>query len=239
MILAAGRGERMRPLTDTCPKPLLTVNGMPLIEYHLNKLAAAGITDIIINHAWLGEQIENYLGDGRQFSLNICYSAEKNEALETAGGIIKALPLLGEHPFLIINADVFTDFSFTELPTLKDDHLAHLWLVNNPSHNPNGDFLMTNGLLQNLLTNSAESLGQQSYTYSGIAMFRPEFFQNFAVSGEQKTTHDEEGACYLEKVLPLAPMLRCAADLKKVSASVYSGHWTDVGTPERLQQLNN
>ena len=226
MILAAGRGERMKPLTDHCPKPLLRVKGVPLIEYHIKKLAQSGIKDIIINHAWLGQQIEDYLADGSQWQVNIKYSAE-SEALETAGGIIKALPLLGNEPFLIVNGDVFTDFNFNELPILAANTLAHLWLVKNPSHHLKGDFVIKNGLLQNIAMNVNGETSQKSYTYSGIAMFKASFFQD-------KLNRDDSA----NVLLSLAPLLRASAARGEITASILSASWTDVGTPERLAQLN-
>lgn len=222
MILAAGRGERMRPLTDTTPKPLLKVNGKPLIVYHIEKLVAIGITDIVINHAWLGDVLTSYLGDGSQFGANIRFSAESEGALETAGGIVKALPLLDDEPFLVINGDVFTDFDFGGLPSLAKDKLAHVILINNPEHNRSGDFLYQQGRLRNKTSDLTESI---SYTFSGIALYRPAFFDEI---NNQKDT-----------VKALGPMLRTAAGSDLISASIYEGAWTDVGTPERLEQLNN
>lgn len=218
MILAAGRGERMKPLTDHCPKPLLKVQGKPLIEYHLEKLAAIGITDVVINHAWLGNMLVEYLGSGEKWHINIHYSDESSGALETAGGIKKALNVLAtdgsDLPFLVINGDVLIDFDFTRLPTLTADLKAHLWLVNNPTHHPDGDFGMDN----DLLINHAD----KKLTFSGIALYRPSFFNNV---GDERC----------EK---LAPLLRDGADKSIISASVLSGRWVDVGTPERLALLN-
>lgn len=223
MILAAGRGERMKPLTNTCPKPLLTIAGKTLIEYHLIKLAQAGIKNIVINHAWLGNQIENYLKDGSQWGVNIQYSAEAEGALETAGGIINALPLLAtdieNEPFLVINGDVFTNFDFFELPTLAQDCLAHLWLVENPEHNIKGDFLFDGSRIKNMSAN----LSEKSYTYSGIGLYHPSFFDSALSHNERK---------------PLGPMLRAAAEQNKVSGCILKQTWNDVGTPERLALLN-
>ena len=226
MILAAGRGERMKPLTDNCPKPLLTVNGTPLIEHHIKKLAQVGIKDIVINHAWLGKMLEDYLKDGGQWQIKITYSAEQ-PALETAGGIINALPLLGNQPFLVINGDVFSEFDFSDLPILAKETLAHLWLVNNPDHNATGDFALTQGVLQNKILDNNRAVKQKTYTYSGIALFKPEFF-----AGKTATTVDQGPS------LPLAPMLRRAAEQGLITASVLSCAWADVGTPQRLAQLN-
>lgn len=218
MILAAGRGERMRPLTDSCPKPLLKVHGKSLIEHHLAKLSQVGITDIVINHAWLGYKIEQTLADGHHLNVNIKYSREENGALETAGGITKALPLLGTAPFLLVNGDVYTDFDFSCLPTLSTGKLAHLFLVPNPEHNIEGDFLVENGLL----VNKKSDTSLPSFTYSGIAIFHPKFFED--------TPRNE--------VVKLGTMLKAAAEKKVISASVFSEKWTDVGTPQRLEELN-
>jgi len=227
MILAAGRGERMRPLTDHCPKPLLKVAGTPLIEHHISKLAQCGVTEIIINHAWLGKMISSYLGDGKRFGVNITYSPEENGALETAGGIIKALPLLtknnNDEPFLLINGDVYTDFNFTEMPKLAKDRLAHICLVQNPDHNKNGDFIFDNNQLKNIEHLSESTLNRKStYTFSGISVFHPDFFKDETIV----------------KALKLGPMLKNAVNQGNVSASKLTGIWTDVGTPERLKELN-
>jgi MurNAc alpha-1-phosphate uridylyltransferase len=243
MILAAGRGERMRPLTDTCPKPMLKVLGIPLIEYHIRHLAEVGITDIVINHAWLGELIVDYLGDGSKWLVNITYSHETEGALETAGGIINALPLLmgndnnEDEPFLIVNGDIFTNFDFTQLPVLAAEHSAHLCLIKNPKHNLSGDFQLKSGLLVNINNKDtlALSLSAQfeTYTYSGIGLFRPSFFchQQRSVNNEMEAT--------INKVLALAPLIRHEADFNKISAQLLSCQWTDVGTVERLEQLNH
>lgn len=236
MILAAGRGERMRPLTDDCPKPLLKVAGMPLIEHHIVKLAKAGITDIVINHAWLGYKIEEYLQDGSQWGVSIHYSRETQGALETAGGIIKALPLLVEKdepnaPFLVVNGDVYTDFDFTHIPLLPSDCLANIWLVANPEHNLKGDFLLAEEVselnkskkVHNITSEANQTQQQQSYTFSGVALYRPDFF----------TAHSHDAA-----ILPLGPLLREAAENLELSGTILKGKWTDVGTPERLNELN-
>jgi len=213
MILAAGRGERMRPLTDRTPKPLLEVAGEPLIVHAIRRLVAAGISELVINHAHLGEQIELRLGTGEEFGAHITYSPE-SEALETAGGIIRALPLLGAEPFIVVNADVWTDYDF--LP-LANRHLApslsgHLLMVTNPAHHPEGDFHFLDGML-------IDSVGER-LTYSGIALLRPEFFAGLR-PGKQ----------------PLAPLLRQQILENRLSAEVYRGRWFDIGTPERLRQL--
>ncbi|WP_076417109.1 N-acetylmuramate alpha-1-phosphate uridylyltransferase MurU [Colwellia sp. UCD-KL20] len=236
MILAAGRGERMRPLTDDCPKPLLKVAGIPLIEHHIVKLAQAGITDIVINHAWLGYKIEEYLQDGSQWGVSIRYSRETQGALETAGGIIKALPLLVEKdepnaPFLVVNGDVYTDFDFTHIPLLPSDCLANIWLVANPDHNLKGDFLLAeetstlnkSNKVYNLKSKENQPQQHQAYTFSGIALYKPEFFTALS--------HDVA-------ILPLGPLLRETAENLELSGTILKGQWTDVGTPERLNELN-
>ncbi|MEW6998259.1 N-acetylmuramate alpha-1-phosphate uridylyltransferase MurU [Colwelliaceae bacterium BS250] len=221
MILAAGRGERMKPLTDTCPKPLLKVAGIPLIEHHIKKLKLAGITDIVINHAWLGEKIEQYFADGQAWGVNIQYSLEC-DALETAGGIIKALPLLGDSEFLIVNGDIYCDMPFTHLPKLKPGQLAHLFLVKNPEHNPNGDFYINDSHLSaELVTKEIDNSTITRFTYSGIGIYHPKLFLGMAV----------------EKA-PLAPILKQAMQKHKISGTLYQGLWSDIGTPQRLEQIN-
>lgn len=210
MILAAGKGERMRPLTLTTPKPLIPVNGIPLIEYHIKALAAAGFAELVINHAWLGQQLEDYLGQGERFGVTIQYSAEA-EPLETGGGIFKALPLLGNEPFVIVNGDIFCNYPFQQLKR-SITNLAHLVLVSNPPHVANGDF----GLERELVLNKAE----QQYTYSGIAIINPKLFANC-----------QQGT------FKLAPLLREAINQQQVTGELFTGEWTDVGTVERLQQL--
>ncbi len=231
MILSAGRGERMRPLTDTVPKALLKAAGKSLIEYHIEALVKAGITELVINLAWLGEKIEAQLGDGSQYGAKISYSREE-QALETAGGIIKALSLLGEEPFIVINGDIFTDYSFAQLQSLargslKADQTAHLVLIPNPEHHKKGDFYCHNHQLSD-----DEDVNQgQRYTFSGIAYYKPEFFQNTFLAQESVTS----GIIEKQK---LAPLLRAAMKEKKVSGEVYKGLWLDIGTPERLQEIN-
>ena len=212
MILAAGRGERMRPLTDHTPKPLLQAGRHRLIEYHLLNLAAAGFKDIVINIAWLGEQITETLGDGIRYGLHIRYSDEGDHALETGGGIYKALPLLGDEPFLVINGDIWTDYPYAQLNNWPLSGLAHLVLVENPAHNPDGDFYIIDNKL-------AES-GPQKYTFSGIDVYTHAFFDGQA-----------PGA------FPLAPIIRRHSQNHLVSAELYTGSWQDIGTHERLQQL--
>jgi len=225
MILAAGRGERMRPLTDHCPKPLLKVAGIPLIEHHIKNLVANGITDIVINLAWLGEKIADCLQDGKRLGANICYSRETSGALETAGGIIKALPLLTDDsnaPFLVVNGDIYCDYNFSCLPELAKHDLAHIFLVNNPSHNLTGDFLLSSNKVINPKNRMNSELNDRSYTFSGIGLYRPEFFD--------ATRSDE--------IARLAPLLRNSADNQQLSGSILDCRWVDVGTPERLTQLN-
>jgi MurNAc alpha-1-phosphate uridylyltransferase len=211
MILAAGRGERMRPLTDTVPKALLSVGGRALIEHHLQSLVAAGILDVVINVAWLGQQIMDYLGDGSRYGVSIRYSDEGAQALETGGGIARALPLLGEDPFWVVNGDVHASFSFID-PQLDEDTLAHLVLVPNPDHNHCGDFALCDKRVRNS--------GAEMYTYSGIAFMRPELLAG------------NPGGAF-----PLAPLLRSAADSGRLSGELLAAGWTDVGTAERLQAV--
>ena len=214
MILAAGRGQRMAPLTDHCPKPLLPLAGKPLIEYQLGKLAAAGFREIVINHAYLGHMIEQTLGDGSRWGLQIIYSAE-TEALETAGGIRKALPLLGDQPFLLVNGDVWTNWSYcVSSAVLKPGLLAHLWLVENPQHNPDGDFVLHD---ERLLARQA---GQRGLTFSGLSLIDPALLRD-----------------YPEGHLALAPVLRTAMADLRVSGAVLPASWVDVGTPQRLYDL--
>lgn len=217
MLLAAGRGERMRPLTDHTPKPLLQVAGKPLIVWHIERLAAAGLRDLVINHAHLGQQIESTLGNGKQFGVNIQYSPE-NPALETAGGIANALPLLDEHPFAVINGDIFCDFDLAQLPgrmatmQSRNDN-AHIVLVTNPAQHPVGDF----GLNDGRVTEQAPKL-----TFSGIGIYQPQLFRHIARGS----------------IAPLAPLLREQIALGKVSGEHYQGQWVDVGTPRRLYLLD-
>jgi len=213
MILAAGRGERMRPLTDSTPKPLLEVRGKPLIVWHIERLAKAGFEEIVINIAHLSEQIPQKLGDGFAWGVKIHYSDESQEgALESAGGIVKALPLLGEEPFLVVNADVFCDYNF-DTDFKLEEKLAHLVLVENPEHNREGDF----GLENSCVLNKAK----KKYTFSGIAYYNPKLFENLDV-----------------KKLPLAPLLREKIEKKEVSGELFNGLWHDIGTPQRLNEIN-
>lgn len=207
----------MRPLTDSVPKPLLEVQGKPLIQYHLEKLSAAGVERVVINHCWLGEQIVAKIGTGNEFGLEIVYSAEAR-ALETAGGIIKALPILcpdaQTDTFWTINGDVFCDFDFATLPDNLGNNLAHLVMVDNPEHNPKGDFSLQHNSL---------GLGpEEKLTFSGIAVYKKEFFNGLEV-----------------KVQPLAPLFKDCIEHKRLGGQKHLGVWSDVGTPERLQLLND
>ncbi|MDH5301331.1 MAG: nucleotidyltransferase family protein [Gammaproteobacteria bacterium] len=212
MILAAGRGERMRPLTDRHPKPLLKAGGKSLIVYIIEGLKKANITELVINHAHLGHQIVEALGDGSQLEVKITYSAEQT-ALETAGGIIQALPLLGKEPFLVVNGDIWTDFDFSTL-ALPAGSLAHLVVVPNPLHNPTGDFMLAqDGLMR--------ATGVQKLTFSGIGIYSPALFAGMA---------PERAA--------LAPLLRDFMDQGKVTGQKFTGKWEDIGSPERLMRLD-
>jgi len=211
MILAAGRGERMRPLTDSTPKPLLRVGGLCLIEYHLRALERAGIHEVVINLGHLGDQIEALLGDGRRYGLSIRYSHEGEHILDTGGGIHHALPLVGDDPFLVINGDIFTDFPFDGL-SLRPDALAHLVLVANPPHHPQGDFTLVGG--------QVHPQGTPRLTFSGIGVYRSTLFADCTAGA-----------------FPLAPVLRRAIAAGQVSGERYEGLWCDVGTPERLNGL--
>ena len=213
MILAAGRGERMRPLTDSLPKPLLPAAGKPLLQYHVEALARAGITDLVINHARSGERIEAWFADGAAFGVNIRYSAEGDNPLGTGGGIKRALPLLGDDPFLVVNGDTWTDFP---LETLKpaSSCQARLVLVPNPAHHPRGDF----ALQENKVTDS----GEPKYTFSGIGVYHPGLFRSVT-----------------EPVFALAPVLRQAMENRQVTGELYRGRWFDVGTPARLAEVED
>jgi MurNAc alpha-1-phosphate uridylyltransferase len=214
MILAAGRGERMRPLSDAIPKCLLEVRGKSLITWLIEALARSGVVEIVINHAHLGHMIEAALGDGRRFGVAIRYSAEA-EALETAGGIAKALPLLGKTPFLAVNSDIFCDFDFSSLTARAlGQHLAHLVLVPNPAHHPQGDFS-----LRGTQVGDAEA---PKWTFSGIGLYQPELFASVKPGSKGQ----------------LAPLLRAAMARGLVSGELHHGEWHDVGTPRRLAELN-
>jgi MurNAc alpha-1-phosphate uridylyltransferase len=212
MILAAGLGERLRPITDTMPKALVEVGGISLLEQHLQRLADASVKTVIINLGWLGEQIAERIGSGHQFGLQVVYSPEYDNILDTGGGIKRALPLLDSAPFWVINADVYTDIT---LPNVKldTDSLAHLVLVPTPAHKASGDFELRHGKVRNS--------DNQELTYSGIAFYRPEFF---ADAGDGRFS--------------VVPLWREAADRGQLDGSLYEGIWEDVGTPERLKALN-
>ncbi len=212
MLLAAGRGERLRPLTDDIPKALVEVRGVTLLERHLRAVRDAGVDTVVINLGWHGEQIVQRVGSGRDFGLNVVYSPEGDNILETGGGIHRALPMLGDDPFLVINADIYTDMPLPNAE-LKDEEVGHLVLVPTPADKSQGDFDLVDGRVQN---------GKRPhYTFSGVAVYRPEFF----------------AGCTPGR-FPLAPMLREAADAGRLGGSVYTGLWRDVGTPERLRELN-
>lgn len=212
MILCAGEGRRMRPLTLTTPKPLLKVGGIALVVWHLERLGQNGFEEVVINIAHLGDQIPKALKDGSAWGVNIHYSDEQQEgALESAGGIIKALPLLGDETFLVVNGDVFTEYDFTSHCKLADGILAHLVLVPNPEHNPSGDF----GLDGNRVIDNPH------YTFSGIGYYSPKLFESVAYGKS-----------------PLAPLLRKAIAEGKITGELYEGEWRDIGTPERLKRMN-
>jgi MurNAc alpha-1-phosphate uridylyltransferase len=225
MILAAGRGERMRPLTDLRPKPLLEAGGRMLIEWHLAALARAGFREVVINHAWLGEQIPAALGDGSRYGLIIRYSAE-GEALESGGGILRALPQLGPEPFLVVNGDIWTDFDFSHPPRLDEQALASLILVPNPPQHPRGDFALVPGATASLnVLADPERLAAADapprLTFAGIGVYRPEFFAGC-----------DDGR------FPLPPLLQRAAAAHRLRGRLYQGLWFDIGTPERLRDLD-
>jgi len=213
MILAAGRGERLRPLTDNLPKALVEVHGESLLERHLRSVRAVGVETVVINLGWLGNQIVERIGSGSNFGLNVVYSPEDDDILETGGGIHRALPLLGSAPFLVVNADILTDMPLPAA-SLDDDDVGHLVLVPTPGQKSSGDFDLADGRVQN--GDNAE------FTFSGVAVYRPEMFAE-CTPGR----------------FPLAPMLRTAANAGTLGGSVYTGLWRDVGTPERLAELNS
>jgi len=215
MLLAAGRGERMRPLTDSLPKPLLEAGGKPLLAWHLEHLARAGFREVIINVSWLGGQIVERFSDGAAYGLRIAWSRESPGPLETAGGIALALPLLGEEPFLLVNADIFADVDFSRLRRVSPDHaLAHLMLVPNPDHHPKGDFSLSDGIVGEAAT--------PRYTYAGIAVLSPRIVAGVAPGAKA----------------PLGPLLHQAAAKGRVTGELHAGRWCDVGTPQRLSALD-
>lgn len=210
IILAAGRGERLKPITNTIPKALCKIHGIPLIEYHLHHLAAAGFNRIIINHAYLGGKIRQHLGTGGRWGVEIEYSPEPPGGLETGGGIVNALPLLGSHPFAALNADIYTDYPLAQL-ALPAHSQAHIVLVNNPAHNRTGDFSLEGSVLRN----------KMEFTFSGIALYDPRVF------------NDCKPGRY-----PVSPLLRQLAHQGRATGELYAGHWYDIGSPERLAALN-
>jgi len=212
MVLAAGRGERMRPVTDTLPKPLVPVAGKPLIGYQLQRLAAAGVREVVINLSWLGERIRSTLGDGRDYGLSIAYSEEGPVPLETGGGIFRALPLLGSGPFLVINGDTWSDIDYSHL-VLEDGAHGRIVLVPNPTHKARGDF----GLEGDLVVDREVD----RFTYSGVGVYRPEFF----------------AGCSPGK-FPMLPLLKRAISSRLLRGELHRGEWCDVGTPERLATLD-
>lgn len=218
MILAAGRGERMRPLTDQTPKPLLQVGGKPLIVWQIERLVRAGITELIINHAHLGTQIEAALGDGSQFGASICYSPE-NQALETAGGVANALPLLGPDPFLVVSADIYVECDYSlladRLTDLEDGALAYLWMVDNPAWHARGDFALVDDRLQ--------LEGETRLTYSNLGLFRPEFFAGIAPGTK----------------FPMLPLFQQAITAGRIKAARFNGLWDNIGTPSQLHALDS
>lgn len=220
MLLAAGYGKRLAPLTLKTPKPMLEVAGKPLLQHHIERLAACGIRDLVINTSWLAEQIEDYFGDGSQFGVSINWSREP-QPLETGGGIAKALDLLGHQPFLLVNGDVWTDFPLDSLSaqSVADNKSAWLLLVNNPEHNSQGDFALSDGLVTNTLS--------AKYTFSGVSVIRPQLLSDYT-----QTNPSQES-------FPLRDVLLPAIEAGKVTGTVYHGKWCDVGTVERYQALNN
>jgi MurNAc alpha-1-phosphate uridylyltransferase len=209
MILAAGRGERLRPLTDDCPKALIEVRGRSLLERHLDNLRSAGIEDVVINLGWQGKQIRERIGSGSEYGLNVVYSDEGDDVLETGGGIMNALHLLGNGPFLIVNADIYTDMPVSDV-LLRDDALGHLVLIAKPDYRDSGDFDLADGWVKNSAS--------PSLTYSGVSVYRPEIFVGC-----------EAGR------FSIVPLLRQAADDGRLQGSFYEGPWADIGTPERLK----
>lgn len=217
MILAAGRGERMRPLTDRTPKPLLPVAGKPLIVWHLERLAKAGFRDIVVNHAHLGEQIEAALGDGSAWGVDIRYSAEPSGALETAGGVVQALPLLGDEPFFLLSGDIYADTDYGQLARagqLADGATAFMWMVDNPVWHHRGDFAIQDGWLANE--------GEPKLTYANLGVFAPAFF-----AGVEPGTR-----------LPMSPLFGRAIAARRIRAARYAGLWDNIGTPDQLRSLD-
>jgi MurNAc alpha-1-phosphate uridylyltransferase len=213
MLLAAGRGERLRPITDTLPKPLVEVAGKPLIAYHLEALHRAGVREVVVNLSWLGEKIRAELGDGGRYGVHIAYSEEGPVPLETGGGIHRALPLLGSGPFLVVNSDVWTNMDFARVLTLEEGADARLMLAPNPPHHPRGDFGLEGDFV---VEREADRL-----TYTGIGMYRPELFEGCAPGK-----------------FPLLPLLKRAIAARRLRGAVYRGEWLDIGSPDRLAWLD-
>lgn len=224
LIFAAGLGERMRPLTDTTPKPLLAVAGKPLIEWHLEKLAACGVREVVVNTSWLAEQFPRTLGDGARWGLRIVYSYEGATPLETGGGMLHALPLLGDAPFLLVNGDVWTDFDFARLPRAPEG-LAHLVMVDRPPQATQGDFALDqDGLVR--------SDGAHRLTYAGLGVYRPQLLDGW------RAHSSDAGAAETPPRFRLAPILRAHMAEGRIHGEHHRGRWTDVGTPQRLADLD-
>ena len=213
MILAAGRGQRMGELTNVTPKPLTKISNITLIEHNILRIKKSGIKEIVINVSWLGQQIIDYLGDGSSYGVNLIFSNEEKNMLGTGGGILNAINLLGNNPFWLVNADLYSDYSLNINKKLENDDFAHLVLVDNPKHHKEGDFFLENGRVIN-------QKGKKPLTYSGISLISPKIFENCK-----------------EKIFPLEPVLNKYANLNKISGEYFHGGWTDVGTKERLESI--
>ncbi|WP_146910513.1 N-acetylmuramate alpha-1-phosphate uridylyltransferase MurU [Arenimonas daejeonensis] len=225
LVFAAGKGERMRPLTERTPKPLLPVRGKPLIEWHLEKLAALGVHDVVVNTSWLADAFEPVLGDGRRWGLRLHYSHEGPEPLETGGGMLHALALLGDAPFIAVNGDIWCDHDFSRLPK-QPEGLAHLVLVDNPTHHPEGDFALD-------ADGRVHAAGESRLTFSGIGVYRPALLANW-----RNCLGTAPGTELQPPRFKLAPLLRAAMRASAVTGEHHRGAWTDVGTPERLAELD-
>ena len=225
LIFAAGLGERMRPLTDHTPKPLLVVGGKPLIVWHLEHMAAAGVRDVLINTSWLADQFPKVLGDGSQWGVKITYSYEGTTPLETGGGMLHALPLLGDAPFLLVNGDIWTDFDFARLPAAPTG-LAYLVMVDPPPHSSRGDFVLGSDA-------SVRDGDGPKLTYAGIGLYRPELLADWRTH----TKHDNNADESISPRFPLAPILRAYMADGRIQGEHHQGRWTDVGTPQRLAEL--
>jgi MurNAc alpha-1-phosphate uridylyltransferase len=221
LIFAAGKGERMRPLTETTPKPLLGVGGKPLVEWHLEKLAALGVSDVVLNISWLADRFAPALGDGARWGLRLHYSHEGPEPLETGGGMLRALPLLGEAPFLAVNGDIWTDYDFARLPR-EPAGVAHLVMVDNPSQHPRGDFHLDD-------RGQLHASGSPTLTFSGIGLYRPDILRDWQA---------QPGADGEPPRFKLAPLLVAAMGRGAITGEHHRGRWTDVGTPQRLAELD-